>query len=220
VFRVLRLPRRVERQRSRHPSQALEREAETDDRERVDPRDHARVAVVGSVEADDVVAALVLRVGLAAELPAQREHPVLADPKPGAADRQDGAVIQRSVPRTAADPVARLEDDDLTSGIRQALRGGQSGKTGADDTNLGLAPLACPERHPCLPFRRKARPGSIVFSQTPVNLARQGEPDLTGSRAPAAPQNCPNPARRLFRADRRLGQYRLKQDRLLTINVG
>ena len=71
-----------------------------------------------------MVAALVLRVCVAAELPAQREHSVLPDSEPGAADRQDGAVIQRPVPCPAADPVARLEHDDIAPGIRQAFRGG------------------------------------------------------------------------------------------------
>src|SRR5262249_1855349 len=84
---------------------------------------------------------VVLRIGLEADLLAEREHPILPQPEPGPPDRDHEPVGQHLVPDPAAHPVTRFEDDHAAPGLHQAPCGCQAGEPGTDDADVGLARL-------------------------------------------------------------------------------
>ena len=134
-----RVPRRVERQPLRHALEPLEGDAERSEREQIQLRNHAVVALRPPVELQDRVALVILGIGLETDFLAEREHPVLPQPEPGSPDRDHEPVGQGLVPDPTAYPVTRLEDDHAAPGLHQAPRGRQTGKAGTDDAYVGLA---------------------------------------------------------------------------------
>ena len=89
----------------------------------------------------DVVAFAIRREELDPELVQQRVQPRLIRGDPLAAELV-GLAAQLRVPEAAADPVARLEDDDVLTPLDQPRCRGEPGDPGAHDHAIGRQ-LAC-----------------------------------------------------------------------------
>ena len=83
------------------------------------PGDHAD-------DASEVLALVVRREGLDGELPRKGRDVVLGGTDPLATHLDDLAAADLGVERTAADAVPRLQDDDITAGVVEVERGGQT----------------------------------------------------------------------------------------------
>jgi hypothetical protein len=76
-----------------------------------------------------------------AELPGEREQPYVGLPERLAA-RVEREAADLHAPRSAADPVTRLEHDDPQAGAGEPAGGRQPGEPGPDDDGLGVVHAA------------------------------------------------------------------------------
>ena len=86
---------------------------------------------------DQVVAVVVRRDGLAAQVGGQFEHFVLRRADERGAE-VDGHAGEGGGARPAADAVPALEHDDVVAELDKFARRGQSGKSGADDHDVRI----------------------------------------------------------------------------------
>ena len=76
------------------------------------------------------------REGADAELFRKRDDPVLSRADPLAADLDHGAILERVVERSAADPLLCLEHDDVATRPAQIASGGQPREAPTDDRDV------------------------------------------------------------------------------------
>jgi hypothetical protein len=130
------VPGRVERDRR---SQRLERRlrlAHVDQRLLVEAERLVLPAAGAAVEPEQVVALLVARKRLHAELLGEREHAVLGRADPLAAELHDRAVGERVVEDAATHAIAGLEHEDAAALLLEAAGGGQASEAGPDDDDV------------------------------------------------------------------------------------
>ena len=107
-FRAACLPRLIDRKAFHHAIELPERETKAQQREEIDFR-IALVTPVRTVDVDDGVAPIMLRIDLQTELAAQLEHAILPFAKPRAAHRDHAAIGRGPVPDASAHAIPCLE---------------------------------------------------------------------------------------------------------------
>ena len=90
------------------------------------------------VEPEQVVAVAELLVGVDADVLAQLEHALLADPQPRAPDRHRQPVGHLPVPRPSAHTMASLEHDDPGASCYELPRRRQPREAGADHADVRM----------------------------------------------------------------------------------
>ena len=130
-------PRRVERHLRGHRVHPPSRPLDLQEHRGIDARNGAGVAADRAPVLDDVLALDVGREGRDAHARGHLEQRVLSGPDPLAADLDDLAVADVVVEHSAADAIARFEDDAVDSALGQVKRGGEPRESGAHDRDLG-----------------------------------------------------------------------------------
>ena len=120
--RARRGPRRVERDLRGHPVELPLRARERQHREWADLRDQSGVAARASPAHQEMGALHPRLVGGRRPTLSRGEDRVVLRAEPCAAAIDGRAVRERVRPDPAADPIARLEDDDGPSGLAQSMR--------------------------------------------------------------------------------------------------
>jgi hypothetical protein len=150
--RVRRFPGLVEADRLRDGVELRDGEPGGHQRPEADRKEHALVALVDAVEAQDLIGLAhaerivgirpprthVLRIRGELHFVRKGFHPIVALAEPGSADRHDRAVLQGLVPDAAADAVARFQHGDGLVPLDQVARRRQSGEAGAHYADIDI----------------------------------------------------------------------------------
>jgi hypothetical protein len=139
VSRLRRVPRCVGRDPACGAPQPAARATDIEQHVRREARNRAPVAAELAAELEQVAALVIGREGLDLELARQREQPVLARPDPLAAHLDDPARADRGVQRSAAHPVAGLDDEHIAAGGDQLPCRHQTRQTGAHHDDVGVS---------------------------------------------------------------------------------